>query len=112
MKCVECEEVITNPLCAACVGEGVQQWLGDERNEALSCAACLATGDCGGETACVRCGQPMGVCTYCVTKGIFEVVKSHPLLLSRYLAYFNFDLGHMGWEREAREILTMHGLAP
>lgn len=112
MNCVQCEEVITNPLCPVCLQKGVQQWLGDEHNDVLSREVSLMTDNALGETPCIRCGSPMGLCVYCYTKDVFDLVKRYPVLLRSYLSYFNFDLHHLGWEREAREILAIHGYAP
>jgi hypothetical protein len=105
MKCVVCEEEITNPLCPQCLHEEMRQWLLEQGEERL---AVLVEGRCEephGEIACVRCKRPMAVCTYCCTQDVLPLVRANTKLLMQYLAYFNFDLGHLGWEQEARAYL-------
>jgi hypothetical protein len=108
MNCILCEEPITNPLCPACIGSGVRQWLLERGQKTLADSVSEATLRVfanSGETFCIVCNNDMDVCTYCYTKEIFDLVKSHPNLLQEFVMFFNFDLEHLGWEREARDYL-------
>jgi len=104
VRCTDCNEEITNPLCPACVYAGVRQWL-LERGEtrlAQDTRAVASGMGASGDVACVHCGAPMRLCAYCVTKEFFHLVARKPGLVREYLALFNFDLEHLGWERDAR----------
>ena len=104
MRCTDCEEEITNPLCPSCVHDGVRQWLLEAGETRLAHdARAISSGlDADGEVTCVHCGVSMRVCAYCVTKEFFHLVARKPALVPEYLALFNFDLEHLGWERDAR----------
>jgi|GEM_PF-2359985 len=107
-QCVMCDESITNPICPACLQEGVQQWLMEQRQYALAEEVRDLTRGVfanNGDTFCIKCDSLMGLCAYCYTKEVFNVVKRCPRLINQYLVYFNFDLGHLGWEKEARSYI-------
>lgn len=109
MTCTLCEEPITNPICPCCVREGIRQWLHEENQEQLIPSVDEATRNIfrnDGTTDCIKCHSLMSVCVYCYTKEIFHLVKHDPKLLLRYLTYFNYDLGHLGWQREAEQLLV------
>ena len=103
-ECVMCEEAITNPICPACLQEGVQQWLKEQQQDTLVDEVGELTRGIfanHGSTFCIKCGSCMGLCAYCYTKEVFDVIKCCPTLITQYLEYFNYDLGHMGWEQDA-----------
>jgi hypothetical protein len=89
------------------VHTGVRQWLLERHETRLAREARAITNglDAPGETQCLRCGASMRVCAYCVTKELFHLVARKPALVAEYLTLFNFDLEHMGWERDARAYL-------
>lgn len=104
-ECVMCEEPITNPICPACLQEGVRQWLLEQRQEELADEVDELTRNVfanSGETFCIKCDNSMALCAYCYTNEVFGLIKQHPRLVKNYLSYFNFDLDHLGWEEEAR----------
>ncbi len=86
---------------------GVRQWLLERGEIRLAREARqIASGlDVPGDIGCLRCGVSMRVCAYCVTKELFHLVAKKPVLVAEYLALFNFDLEHLGWERDARAYL-------
>ena len=108
--CVMCEEAITTPVCPACLHKGVRQWLLEQSETRLADDVLDTTvrDIIGGSTDCIKCHSPMGVCAYCYTKDVFDVIKRRPSLVNDYLVYFNFDLEHMGWEQSARLITDDH----
>lgn len=102
--CTMCEEPITNPVCPACLQEGVQQWLHEQGQEELVVEVQELTRDVfanSGETFCIKCNSCMSLCAYCYTKEVFHIIKEHPTLVAQYLSYFNYDLDHLGWEQDA-----------
>ena len=103
MECVQCEEVITNPLCPGCLYEGMEQWLLEQRQEdTLDLLRTLtASVTEQGDVSCIKCCRPMNLCTYCFTRDVMPFFMNDPRLMAQYLTYFNFDLGHLGWEQEA-----------
>lgn len=103
-ECVMCEETITNPICPACLQEGVQQWLLEQGQAQLADDVNELTRGVfanNGDAFCIKCDSVMSLCAYCYTKEVFNLVKEHPRLVRHYLDYFNYDLGHMGWEQDA-----------
>jgi len=110
MECVLCDEAITNPICPACIREGVRQWLLEERQDDLVPEVDEVTRTVfrnAGDTHCIKCKNLMSTCAYCYTEEIFHLIKRNPSLLEKYLTYFNFDLGHLGWELEARRVMEV-----
>ncbi|MBR9700606.1 hypothetical protein GOV11_01950 [Candidatus Woesearchaeota archaeon] len=108
MRCVLCEEPITNPICPGCLREGVRQWLWEERREELVPAVEELTRGIFrnmGDIHCIKCNSLMSVCTYCYTEEVFRLIRHYPELVAQYLEFFNYDLGHQGWAKEARERL-------
>jgi hypothetical protein len=108
-ECVMCDEPITNPICPACLQEGVQQWLLEQGQDALVLEVQeLTRGTFAniGLTFCIKCDSVMSLCAYCYTKEVFSIVKEHPRLVENYLEYFNYDLEHLGWEQDARAYIN------
>jgi hypothetical protein len=112
--CVACDEQITNPLCAACLGDGIVQWLRERSHSELATDVRALTGQVAisaarkhrkhfrhGPIWCVACGAGMKLCTYCYTRDVFDLIKREQSLVSEFLRFWNFDLDHMGWEQEA-----------
>ena len=107
-ECVMCEEIITNPVCPGCIQEGVQQWLWEQRQDELANNVGELTRNVfanHGDTFCIKCDSAMSLCAYCYTGSVFGLICHNPRLVQQYLDYFNYDLLHLGWEREARSQL-------
>lgn len=106
MNCTVCGEVITNPLSAARLHEGVTDWLRDEgREDLVEVTRPAPDFAIESDTTCIKSGRPMSLCTYCYTGDVMALIREDPKLLERFLTYFNFDLEHLGWEQEARAYL-------
>ena len=126
MECVMCSEAITNPICPACLQEGVQQWLMEQGQERLADEVNELTRNVfanNGDAFCIKCDSVMSLCAYCYTKEVFHLLSKRPRLMNEYLTYFNYDLehegyskevslcrnssnsSHMGWEKEAELLL-------
>ena len=105
MRCVACEEEITNPLCPQCLHEEMRQWLLEQGEDRRAATVGSFPVPGNGETTCIKCHAPMAICTYCCTRDALPLVRDDRKLLAQYLLYFNFDLGHLGWEQEAQAYL-------
>jgi len=104
--CVECEEAITNPVCPECLAEGIAAWAGEHAGPAVATAVFNVTESLAyrmGSTNCIKCRTPMGLCTYCYTNALIDVLKSHPVLLAQFLYFFSFDLEKQGYERDLQK---------
>ena len=99
-NCLVCQETINNPLCQDCLALGIKEWLNEkELNEVLTGMEFERTHD---SAMCIMCGKPVGICTYCFTKEVYELIKEkHSELVKEYLKFFNFDLEHKGYEYDA-----------
>lgn len=94
--CVVCDEVVTQPLCASCLSRGVVSWLQErfpEKPELLLQLEEL-TEDClaDGETRCIRCHEPMGVCSACYATHVNTwLSRLGPTVGAEFLAIFSLD---------------------
>ena len=100
-ECVECREVITNPLCPGCLKKAVAQWLGEKDQKHVKAfhaahrALVLGTGTMN----CIKCRKPMDLCTHCYSAAILTWLRRTPSLeqeVEEYLSYFNFELHPFG----------------
>lgn len=88
--CVECEEVITHPICSECLAREMRAFL-QEFDGQLAQEITSTTID--GGTACLRCGQPMGLCAHCFSRDVYEdLVEKNPEAAEEFLGRFDFDL--------------------
>lgn len=94
--CRVCDEVVTQPLCAACLGAGIASWLQERlptRPELLLQLEDL-TDDClaDGETRCIKCRAPMGVCSACYLAHVHSwMARSSPAFAPELMAIFSLD---------------------
>jgi hypothetical protein len=91
MECVLCREPVTNPVCHECLAEAIAQWVAEkvpERIEDFWRETRALDGAHG--VRCVHCRSPVGVCTYCYTREIFNWLRDGKLQFS-FVEYFNFD---------------------
>lgn len=94
--CVVCDEVITQPLCGACLAQQVATWL-VERAVPATALRDLAdvTEDIlvrHGVTQCIKCGSPMGVCSYCYLVHVRSWLSlTLPELVPEFSSLFGFE---------------------
>ena len=89
-KCVECQEVITNPICPRCVGNEIKVWL---KENLPGLVHIIGAGPRYGCAKCVICGKCLAVCAHCFAKDIYlEVIKVKPELGEDFISCFNFGL--------------------
>lgn len=92
-RCVECDEVITNPLCSECLSREMQIMV-SEHDQQL--AAEIDGFRIEGETRCICCGKNMGLCAHCFSRDVYDFLseRNHYKgdLLDDFVANFDFDL--------------------
>ncbi len=97
-ECVECSQVITQPICAVCIASEMREWLRESKPELVG--RVFALKGYHSDVNCVLCGSPMNLCSYCFTKEVLETLKENPELLAEFITFFNFDLGYGGYYEE------------
>src|SRR3989338_4690769 len=70
--CMECDDVITNPICSDCLAMEMRSLL-EEHDPFLSYQIRGFNWESG--VPCIRCGQLMNVCAYCFSNDIFDFVQ-------------------------------------
>ena len=88
--CIECDDVITHPLCTHCLAERMRIVL-SASNKKL--AQSIVGFSVPGSTTCLRCGEEMALCAHCFSKDIYEYIQeSDPQLAKEFVRHFDFDL--------------------
>ena len=89
-RCIDCSEVISNPVCSQCLGSQMKQVLG-EIDPKL--AEKIVTSNFAGDTHCLSCGSEMGLCAHCFSRDVFEQIKDlNEHAADEFLARFDYDL--------------------
>ena len=89
-SCVECGDVITNPVCPDCLAAQMQVMVG-ERDSLL--AREIKGSFIPGGSLCAHCGQEMGLCAHCFSKDVYQfILENDPMLAREFLTCFDFDL--------------------
>jgi hypothetical protein len=89
-RCVQCEDVITNPLCTDCLAMQMVVMVGEyDQNLAKYIKGFVTDGD----TICISCGSRMGLCAYCFSKDIYGFLKDKKSTIAQeFLSRFDFEL--------------------
>ena len=89
-SCIECEEVITNPICPDCLAGRMREWVAELDPKLVS----EITGfNMSGPTKCLFCGKGMSICAHCYSRDIYEQLKGrNSKVAEEFLARFDFDL--------------------
>ncbi len=91
-RCVECNEIITTPICSDCLAGQMREVLAEQDP---SLAAAIAGAAIEGDTVCILCGRSMGLCAYCFSRDMYVLVQHwNPALAAEFAARFDFDLRH------------------
>ena len=89
-RCIECDEIITNPICPECLAERMKIVV-QEHDPKL--AEEISGIEIDGATQCISCGKNMGLCTHCFSKDVYEFVEEqNPVLSREFIARFDFEL--------------------
>lgn len=89
-RCVECDDIITNPICSYCLASQMKVMVG-ECNRKL--AKKIAGFTVEGNTTCLSCGRKMGLCAHCFSRDIHQYLQENDALLAvEFLRRFDFEL--------------------
>ncbi|MEA3329866.1 MAG: hypothetical protein U9Q06_03925 [Nanoarchaeota archaeon] len=102
--CVECSQVITNPICEQCHLKEVEFWLHDVCLDSLARSIILETikrrsnHDTLNEGECILCNQnPLSICSYCFflicMRTMIELNVSSKIL-GNFKEIFSYDSRH------------------
>ena len=90
-RCIECTDVITNPVCPGCLAKEMQVMV-SEHNEALAMQI-TAPHIPGGETMCISCGDSMNLCAHCFSKDVYLFLEHHnEQIAEEFMRRFDFEL--------------------
>lgn len=85
-RCMECDEIITNPLCGVCLAEEVRAFAGQNPIPVFGYAG-------EGNVTCIRCHRSMGLCAHCFCRDIYDYLRDEKSpLATEFLSRFDFDL--------------------
>jgi hypothetical protein len=89
-RCVECNEVITNPICSSCLSQSMRDMVSQNDPEL---AKEIIGVEVLGDTCCIRCGNKMGLCAPCFSYDIYNFLETRNKLLAQdFMGRFDFDL--------------------
>lgn len=89
-QCVECDEVITNPICTECLAERMRLVVGE--HDALL-AQQIQGIEIEGGTDCLFCGKSMALCAHCFSRETYEFLQeNNPSLAAEFASRFDFDV--------------------
>jgi len=111
--CLNCSEIIFNPICPECIAKEFSRWI--ESYPEMKKARLMANKFAekgkifnGISQTCITCGNNNAyLCPYCFTEylfGILKNVKADAKILSEFLLLFNFDFEHSGYYKEGEEL--------
>jgi len=112
--CDVCSQAVTNPLCPTCLTTEIQAWLTLYPNLRKELLPKLyrylhkLEERRTDATRCLKCkNKRASVCPYCFTEHVLRELKrldSNKIILKEFFEFFNFDLDHTGYSKEAEEI--------
>ncbi len=89
-RCVECDEIITNPICPDCLSLKMRAVVKESDPELAKKINGIAI---DGDTACIKCGKHMGLCAHCFSKDVHDFLEQeNPVLAKEFASRFDFDL--------------------
>ncbi|MBI2668418.1 hypothetical protein HYX14_01110 [Candidatus Woesearchaeota archaeon] len=92
-QCIECDEIITNPICSDCLASQMRVFVKEHDQEL---ATDILGFDIEGETQCISCGKKTGLCPHCFSKDIYEFIQErNPILADEFASRFDFQLREM-----------------
>ena len=89
-RCVECDDIITNPVCPNCLAAQMMVMIGEYDHKLVEYIKGISI---DGNTTCIICNQRMGLCAYCFSKDIYEFIKDKNQKIGQeFLQRFDFEL--------------------
>ena len=108
--CMECKEVIYNPLCPSCLARDIGVWL-DKKPKLKAVLEkdmnkILEQGKHLDSMKCIACNKNSAfLCPYCFTEKIYEKlkeIKAGKKILSEFIVLFDFE--HSGYYKDAEKL--------
>ncbi len=88
--CIECDEVITNPICTECLAASMRISI-SEKSPHL--ARQIQGFQLAGNTQCIFCRKQMAICAHCFSKDIYHYLEEkNPHIAKEFASRFDFDL--------------------
>lgn len=114
VMCGDCSQAVTNPLCPFCLSIEVEAWLTlypNLRRQLLPKIRKFLDrieDRAYDSTRCIKCNEESTeVCPYCFTDFVLKELQKMnvaSVILSEFLEFFNYDLDHCGYYREAEDL--------
>ena len=111
--CDVCREAVTNPICPHCIATEIEAWLvlyPNLRKELMPKINSFLENikNKTDKTECILCKErKAAVCPYCFTNYVLKQLKqlhSNKIILVEFFDFFNFDLHHTGYTKEAERL--------
>jgi len=116
-ECLNCHEVIFNPICPACLAVEIEAWLQPifpyhkkitKKIEDYIRKTNNLASKTGKLTKCISCRKlSVSLCPYCFTEYVFNLLKKikvNKAILKEFLEFFNYDFEHTGYSKDAEEL--------
>lgn len=89
-NCLECQQVITNPICSGCLTKTMSMWLQEKKPEL---AQNLELDDAQGDTLCLFCSRGMSICAHCTSRDVYDYLAEIDMTIAKeFAARFDFEL--------------------
>jgi hypothetical protein len=89
-RCVECSEIITEPICANCLVKEMKVMISEYD---LKLANKITGFNMPGETSCITCGSKMGLCAFCFSKDVYSFLKEENVDIAKeFMRRFDYGL--------------------
>ena len=113
--CDVCSEAVTNPLCPFCLTIEIEAWLTlypSLKQQILPKLKIYLKRTSNKitnyGTQCIKGKVNRAfVCPYCFTENVFnelQEINADKIILKEFFQFFNFDLDHKGYSKEAEEL--------
>src|SRR3989344_9326726 len=89
--CMECDEVITEPICSGCLSKRMQEFVGESDPELAKEIENLVVPE--GDSPCLFCGKKMNLCAHCFSREVYTFLQEkNPEVAEIFMGRFDFDL--------------------
>lgn len=89
-RCMECDEIVTNPICSECLAKSMRIAVGETSPKLSNLIQGFST---MGETTCIFCRKAVGLCAHCFSKDVYELLQGkNPSLAKVFRSEFDFEL--------------------
>ena len=89
-RCVECDDIIANPICPNCLAAQMMVMVGEYDQTLVNCIKGISI---EGETRCIICNEKMGLCAQCFSRDVYQLLNDKNQKVSKeFLQRFDFEL--------------------